>query len=193
MKVWYDWEFLEDGSTIAPISVGMVAEDGRELYLVNEEVDDDPLKERIRRHRWLMANVVPHLPLRDKMTTTGVLAEGGHWGYYNLDLADNRVVSRRFMRNAIRDFLEASAPVQLWGYYSAYDHVALAQQFGAMINRPSAMPMWTNDIQQIAAALGLDNSLPAQHGTVHNALEDARWTRTAWEHLTRGRASEDET
>ena len=30
----YDFEFLEDGSTIEPISIGMVCEDGREYYAV---------------------------------------------------------------------------------------------------------------------------------------------------------------
>lgn len=183
MRIWYDWEFLEDGHTIEPISIGMVAEDGRELYLVNEEADDDPLKDRIRHRRWLMENVVPHLPLRDKVSKHGTFTENGKWGYYNLDLADNRVVSRRFMRNAIRDFIDASAPAELWGYYAAYDHVLLAQQFGPMIDRPKAMPMWTNDVQQVAARLGLDNSLPEQIGTAHNALDDARWTKAAWEYL----------
>lgn len=183
VRIFYDWEFVEDGHTIEPISIGMVAEDGRELYLVNEEADDDPLKDRIRKHRWLMENVVPHLPLRGKVSKDGTFSERGNWGYYNLDLADNRVVSRRFMRNAIRDFIEASAPAELWGYYSSYDHVLLAQQFGPMIDRPSAMPMWTNDVQQVAAALGLDNSLPPQVGIAHNALDDARWTKAAWQHL----------
>lgn len=190
MKVFYDWEFIEDGRSIEPISIGMVADDGRELYLVNEEVDDDPLKKRIRRHRWLMDNVIPHLPLRDgKVNRSSAHTQGGDWGHYSLDQHDNRVVSRRFMRNAIRNFLEASAPVELWGYYSAYDHVLLAQQYGPMISRPAAMPMWTNDVQQVAATMGLDNSLPEQTGTAHNALDDARWTKAAWEYLNAKAAS----
>lgn len=190
MRIWYDWEFLEDGRTIEPISIGMVAEDGRELYLVNEEIDDDPLKPRIRKQKWLMDNVVPHLPLRGGKVERGSShTSGSDWGYYNLDLSDNRVVSRRFMRNAIRDFLDASAPVELWGYFPSYDHVLLAQMFGRMIDRPASMPMWTNDVQQVAARLGLDNSLPQQTGTAHNALDDARWTKAAWEYLRTAEAA----
>lgn len=34
MRIYYDCEFLEDGNTIDLISMGMVAEDGRELYAV---------------------------------------------------------------------------------------------------------------------------------------------------------------
>src|SRR4051812_11038169 len=34
MKYFYDTEFLEDGQTIELISIGIVAEDGREYYAV---------------------------------------------------------------------------------------------------------------------------------------------------------------
>ena len=34
MRIFYDTEFLEDGKTIDLISIGMVAEDGREYYAV---------------------------------------------------------------------------------------------------------------------------------------------------------------
>ena len=55
MRYFYDTEFLEDGRTIDLISIGIVAEDGRELYLVNANAPWS----RIRRHDWLMDNVVP--------------------------------------------------------------------------------------------------------------------------------------
>ena len=35
MKYFYDTEFIEDGSTIELISIGVVAEDGREYYAVS--------------------------------------------------------------------------------------------------------------------------------------------------------------
>jgi len=37
MKYFIDTEFYEDGKTIDLISLGVVAEDGRELYLCNQE------------------------------------------------------------------------------------------------------------------------------------------------------------
>jgi hypothetical protein len=39
MRYWLDTEFIEDGHTIDLISIGIVAEDGRELYLCNKECD----------------------------------------------------------------------------------------------------------------------------------------------------------
>jgi hypothetical protein len=39
MRYWLDTEFIEDGHTIDLISIGIVAEDGRELYAENMECD----------------------------------------------------------------------------------------------------------------------------------------------------------
>jgi 3' exoribonuclease, RNase T-like len=38
VKIFYDTEFIEDGRTIDLISIGMVAEDGREYYAVNRDM-----------------------------------------------------------------------------------------------------------------------------------------------------------
>lgn len=187
MRYWYDWEFLEDGSTIKPISIGIVAEDGRELYLVNESIQDDPLRRAIVQHSWLMQNVVPHLPLRrNHPRDDGFSRLDGRVVGFHLDPNDNCVVSLRFMRNAVRDFLlfDETGPVELWGYYAAYDHVRLMQLFGPMMSRPARLPMRTNDVAQFADMLGIDEEdLPQQTGTAHNALDDARWTRDMWRHL----------
>ena len=171
MRYFYDCEFIEDGRTIDLISIGIVSEDGRELYLI----DGDAPWDRIREHAWLMANVVPHLPQGNPSTRPA------HW---LCDLEDRHVATRGWIADSVRDFLtRPAAPVELWGYYGAYDHVLLAQLFGAMVDLPRGIPMWTNDVQQEAARLGLDSSLPPQTGTAHNALDDALWTREAWRYL----------
>lgn len=41
MKYFFDTEFHEDGRTIDLISIGIVAEDGREYYAINRECDFD--------------------------------------------------------------------------------------------------------------------------------------------------------
>lgn len=175
MKFFYDTEFIEDGRTVDLISIGIVADDGREFYAVNS---DAPWK-RIKKHAWLMENVVPHLPkaygdARNLMPRS--------WLF---NLADPSVMPKPSIADGVRRFLTAhNGPVELWGYYSAYDHVVLAQLWGTMMQLPRGVPMWTNDVQQIAASLGLDSSLPAQAGNTHNALDDARWTREAWAYVT---------
>lgn len=55
MKIWFDTEFIEDGKTIDLISIGMVREDGEELYLESSECDLGLASP------WVLENVVPHL------------------------------------------------------------------------------------------------------------------------------------
>lgn len=55
MKYWFDTEFIESSRHLDLISIGIVSEDGRELYLENAEVDWS------RASDWVIANVKPYL------------------------------------------------------------------------------------------------------------------------------------
>ena len=55
MRFWFDTEFIEDGRTIDLISIGIVAEDGREYYAEAAECDLS------RASDWVKQNVLPHL------------------------------------------------------------------------------------------------------------------------------------
>jgi hypothetical protein len=55
MKIWFDTEFIEDGKTIDLISIGMVREDGKTLYLENLSADVN------RASQWVKDNVLVHL------------------------------------------------------------------------------------------------------------------------------------
>jgi hypothetical protein len=156
MKYFYDTEFHEDGHTIDLISIGIVAEDGREYHAVNAGAD----WARIRKHEWLMANVFPQLPF------------SGDWK------------PKEQIRDEVREFLLASTPPDLWAWYSAYDHVVLAQLFGPMIDLPEGIPMYTHDLRAYIDYLP-DATLPKQAGGLHNALEDARWVKQAHAYATR--------
>ena len=48
MRYFYDTEFIEDGSTIELVSIGIVAEDGREYYAVSTEFDASNANEWVR-------------------------------------------------------------------------------------------------------------------------------------------------
>lgn len=167
MKVFYDWEFLEDGSTIKPISVGMVREDGVGLYLVSGEAP----WEDILRHEWLLLNVVTKLP----ELKFGEVHPGGE-RVIHMTTEASYVVGLETMRDRVSAFLEEAsrlAPVELWADYAAYDHVALAQLWGPMVSLPAHVPMWTHELQQV-----LERSpgyiLPEQPlATQHHALHDA--------------------
>jgi hypothetical protein len=192
IRYWFDTEFLETGSSIDLISIGIVAEDGREYYAVVEEIGDDEteLYKRIVRERWLMENVISRLPLKvDQQgkprieTPTNCYPQNPH---FRLDLDHPAVLPRHVIAKQVKAFLlETTTPIELWAYYGACDHLALMWLWGAISSRPSGIPMFTMDVKQLAVSLGLDDSdLPQQTGQLHNALDDARWTRQAWQYLT---------
>lgn len=170
-KLFYDCEFLEDGETIELISIGLVAEDGREYYAVNR---DAPWR-RILRHDWLVANVVPSLP---------VIRHDGIRPFRRpfLDRAHPDVKSSTLIATHVRQFIQATPDVELWAWYGAYDHVVLCQLWGRMIDLPDGVPMWTNDLKQEAVRLG-NPPLPDQANGLHNALADARHLKVMAEHL----------
>lgn len=175
----YDLEFLEDGRTIELISIGMVCDDGREYYAVNAALvarwgSGRRLRRRIQKHKWLMENVVPHLP-----------QPHGDWRLHMpqswlFNYWDPAVKPHERIADEVAEFIRAAGPdVQLWANYGAYDHVCLAQLWGRMIDLPEGVPMFTCDIQQERARLGLSwDDLPKQESGEHNALADARHNQT---------------
>jgi len=167
MKYFYDTEFIDDGHTINLISIGIVAEDGREYYAVSSEFPEH----KVLANRWLVENVWPHLP---------------HDGL-RLDTSHPDVRSHHRIAREVYDFfLPATDPdtlpdVELWGFYADFDHVCLTRLWGRMIDVPEGLPMLTYDLKQEADRLGVQ--LPQQASGKHHALADARHNRTRAEAL----------
>ena len=107
MRYFYDTEFIEDGRTIELISIGVVAEDGREYYAVSTEFDPE------RAGRWVRANVLPKLPPPASQL-------------WRSRTADPRGPRGFLRRRAVPE------PIELWAWVGAYDHVALCQLWGTM-------------------------------------------------------------
>lgn len=164
----YDLEFLEDGKTIDLISIGIVAEDGREFYAVNSDMDQD----RIRRSEWLMTNVVPHLPLSRPIDTKRAFGDNTP-PHFTLSARDVRIRPRWVIANEVREFFASDDFVRLWADCGAYDHVTLMQLWGPMIRKPAALPYFTHDLQQ-AREQQPDVELPPDPENAHDALADAR-------------------
>lgn len=164
MRYWYDWEFEEDGRTIVPISLGMVSEDNRELYIVNNSYFRRWGAGLVDPSQWLIINVL------NKITPEDRNAYG-----YNLHEFPELVL------NFISDSGKYSKrnDIELWGHYAAYDHVCLAQLWGSMVNLPEPIPMFTNDDMTIR---GLQQS-PSRPAWLleHNALFDAKFQKLQWE------------
>lgn len=165
MKYFLDTEFIEDGAAISLISIGIVAEDGREYYAESREVSFN------KADPWLVENVIPHL-WRFKTDKTDAFAKAGGAGGYMLRSEIAEDIERLFNP-------DLHGKPELWAYYASYDFVAFCQLFGRMIDLPKDFPKYCNDVKQLCVSLG-NPELPKQETQEHHALYDARWTRDAY-------------
>ena len=160
MRYFVDTEFIEDGRTIDLVSVGVVAEDGRELY---REVDPAEVPWD-RANEWVRANVKPYL-------SYGVMPQA------------RPIEVVRFCEDIACELVEfVGERPEFWGYYADYDWVAIAQLYGTMMDLPEGWPMFCMDLKQLAVSKG-DPELPRQESTEHHALADARWNRDIYNWL----------
>jgi hypothetical protein len=70
--------------------------------------------------------------------------------------------------------------LELWAWIAAYDHVALAQLWGAMPALPRALPRFTRDLRQRWEDVGRPR-LPQAPSDAHDALADARHNLVRWQ------------
>ena len=179
-KFFYDTEFHEDGNTIDLISIGIVRGDGKEYYAVSSEADYS----RIYENSWLMENVmnsIDHIVIENEQGTAGTLVPIGPY-----------VRTREEIRDEILEFItetqdefndpHGESRAELWAWYGDYDHVALCQLFGKMINLPDKFPMFTRDLRQHWEYKNYP-VLPEQEEGEHNALDDARYGLVLYNYL----------
>lgn len=155
MLYFLDTEFHEEPGFIELISLALVAQDGRELYLENREYDQS------RAHGWLWENVLPSL-------------EGGSYA-----------VPRAHIAEAVLEFVnpQRHGEPEFWGFYCDYDWVVFCWLFGAMVDLPEGFPMYCRDLKQWADALGNPRLPKPEGGDRHNALVDARAIRDGYDSL----------
>lgn len=173
MKFFLDTEFIESGPSkpIQLISIGIVAEDGREFYAISSEWNEEDASQ------WVSENVIAKLrtPPGDYWKPLRMIADEliqFVWTYFPENPAGLSPCVRSEMREA----------PEFWGYYADYDWVVFCQIFGTMMDLPKGFPMYCRDIKQLCDDKG-NPKLPEQCKGEHNALADARWNKTAWEFL----------
>lgn len=152
MRYFYDTEFIEDGTTIDLVSIGVVDEHGREFYAVSTEFNPDKAGQWVREH------------VLDKLPSPADPA----W-------CDRATIRSRLLRFLSRD----RERVELWAWFAAYDHVALAQLWGDMPALPRELPRFTRELRQRWEDVGKP-ALPPPPSDAHDALADARHNLVRW-------------
>ncbi|MDO4928317.1 MAG: polyadenylate-specific 3'-exoribonuclease AS [Corynebacterium sp.] len=149
MRYFYDTEFIEDGTTITLISIGVVAADGREYYAVSTDAD------LASAGKWVREHVLPKLP-----NPSSPLWKSNT--QIRQDLLDF------FAQGEGRD-----GTPELWAWVGAYDHIVLAQLWGDMAALPAHIPHYTRELRQYWEMAGRP-TLPKAPSNSHDALADAR-------------------
>jgi 3' exoribonuclease, RNase T-like len=172
MKYFLDTEFIENGKTIELISIGIVTEDGRQLYLCNSDCDLSLA------NQWVKDNVLPQLPPKnvnfsDQSISPKLKIESLAWQ------------SKSIIASDIVDFCDPDIHglPEFWGDYCSYDWVVFCQLFGKMIDLPDKYPMHIMDVRQFSKSL--DIKPPEQTQGNHNALSDAIHIKNSWEFLNK--------
>ncbi len=160
MRYYLDTEFIDKGRTIDLISIGVVAQDGREFYAISLDFDPDEASD------WVRENVLTRLESR----------ESGLWK------------STAEIRDGIAAFVYDHSP-EFWTWGGGtYDWFVVIQLFGGAEHLPEGWRYFANDLMQWCGQMGLetdDSRIPKQGGGVHNALSDARHNKVRYDFLSR--------
>lgn len=157
MKYFFDTEFAETGGLPSPtidlISIGIVAEDGREYYAESSEFQVGNC------NQWVAENVLPLLgPVEDRK-------------------------KRDTIRDEIAMFVGGDLLAEFWAYYADYDWVTFCWLWGGMVDLPKGFPMICMDLQQEWIRQGRPDIKPPDPADEHNALADAKWNAQLYEAL----------
>jgi hypothetical protein len=173
MEYFFDTEFIEGGKTIDLISIGIVCEDGRELYLLNFDCNYSKASKWVKLN---VLNLIPEPSAPRLYVTVNDFRNSQEWkaGWRNKSQIAKEVI--HFCDP------EIYGEPEFWAYYADYDWVAFCQLFGTMMDLPKGFPMYCNDIKQECVRLG-NPELPKQEKGNHDALQDARWNKRAYEFL----------
>lgn len=197
MKYFLDTEFHEYKKdkltdTIELISIGIVAEDGRELYRISDQFAINPACA----NEWLMANVIQPLCVTiDPETEWNGRSHQDANIVYDV-IAQNRtksdlVKSNYNIRRDIIEFIGNDKNPQFYAYYADYDWVVFCWLFGQMIDLPKSFPMYCRDLKQTFDEVFEDvnhdeiKALPSypKQDNEHSALDDARWNKRLYDFL----------
>lgn len=126
MRYFIDTEFIESGpcKPIQLVSIGILAEDGRELYLHSSEYCVSDASE------WVRVNVLPYVASIKPKTLSEIGTE------------------------ILEFISHDSGKPEFWGYYADYDWVVFCQIFGTMVDLPKGWPMYCRDLKQWCDQLG---------------------------------------
>lgn len=230
MKYFLDTEFIEGFKkpikwlptignfnkpyhSIQLVSIGIVAEDGREYYAISNEFDPRDAD------AWVRDNVL--LPIYQECVVGDMRNHFPFSTRMNSGVTRGKGKSNKQIAEEIYNFCNVYHPVNLktddpefYAYFADYDWVVFCSLFGTMMDLPKGFPMYCNDLKQSLdekeksllnedGKVELVSEIIPEYGCAivavfdsikefgaypikeneHNALADARWNKKLYEFL----------
>lgn len=179
MKIFFDTEFTQLVPDTTLVSIGMVADNGKEFYAeltdYNQNLVDD----------WIQEHVLGNLLFNDREPFAERI------GALQFVKADTARVGLELQR-----WLNEFDTVNLWSDCMHYDMVLFQGLFGGAFSVPSHVNYIGFDISTVMQMFGLDPDISREafidrpiDGIKHNALYDARVIQACYHKLQRNRDS----
>lgn len=183
VKVFLDCEFtsLEKGAEL--ISVAMISEHGEELYIEIEDIKSTEAHKLLDQDQkeWLDKNVFSNFFIAEDIRVMS-------GSYYNVEKRMCKHKIEDWLQNIIND--KKQGKVEFWGDVPAYDWVLLCDLWGGARNLPEYIHYIIRDLGTYLETKGIVADTPREsllnekiHGKLHNALYDARLSRSIWRNL----------
>lgn len=204
MKYFIDTEFIEGFHKpifgkrrhfIDLISIGIVAEDGREYYAISNEYNYESADE------WVRENVITKIYQKQLPPFKQQFMDIKTFHKYIPDGKSNKQIAAEILN--FTNPHNANNPHEFYGYFSDYDWVLFCSLFGRMIDLPKGFPMYCIDLKQmmdekaktLCIGFGRGYTFENQLNSIkhhsnfpkqdneHNALDDAKWNKKLYEFL----------
>ena len=175
MKIFFDTEFTGLHQNTTLISIGMIAEDGKEFYA---ELIDYDYKQV---DGWIRENVIKNLRL-------GLVTE--NWSSIEKEQTLVRGYTK-FVKKQLMKWVSQFDAIELWSDCFAYDWVLFCELFGGAFRVPPHVYYIPFDICTLFKVKGIDPDISREEfagltesAVKHNALWDAKVIKACYERLT---------
>ncbi len=188
--------------TIDLISLGLVADDGREFYALNRECElayawaDEWVRKHVLlplyndhigakpQYKQVYAGIgQKFMPAFTLSTMRSLFAlQGKTRSEIAFDLL-RFVYPGTFEAffDGVDRYMKGPFPgpeVRFFTHYGAHDWVVMTQLFGRLVDLPEGFPMFNYDLKALEELMKFPHELrPPEPAQAHNALADARWNR----------------
>lgn len=181
MRVFFDSEFTGLYQNAALISIGLVAENGKEFYA---EFDDYDRPGAHKPDQWVEDNVIKKLTIKEDYLFHTLDNSSWKVKWNTQNIAD--ALSRWF----IMLYEESGGALEMWSDCLAYDWVLFCDMFGGAMHIPDCIYYIPMDICTLMKVKGVDPDISREEfvgmdGDKHNSLHDARVIRFCYNKLVK--------